>query len=297
MLYIYISGMDGMFIMAFVILGIMGLGLVYYGYRAIATMGAERKKEKEYKEYLAKSMEEDYFIDPETGQKFTLEEAEAGVDFGLQNTVRPDDEIEKQFYDEHEREVAFVKNNLLKNKYKAIEPPQLNPPVHLYGRKATVRVHGVFTKDNGQYMQVTRSEFTFQRTRVKEDKIVIVYHTNQFMGHAVIWETDMLAKLENIIDGSQKISPTGKYTVNVIGDSKKQVFDKADDVLDTMKGVNEEIIDKVTEVLEQHGKCECEVVGETIYIKSTVAASRPELERMLEIEAHLSTLLQPYLKS
>jgi hypothetical protein len=287
--------MGNLFNVAFVLLGIAGIFLIYYMYKTIISIGSERKKEKEYKAYLKKSMEEDYFVDPDTGRKFTLEEAEAGIDFGLQNTVRPDEEIEKQFFDENHREVAFVKNNLLKHKYTAIEKAGLNDPVYLYGKKSTNTILGVFTRGNGRYALVAHVEFRFQRSNIKEDKIVLAFQVKQHMGHVLIWETDMLAKLENMIDGSQKISPGGKYTVNIPGDNKKGVFDTNNNVLDSMKGANEEIIDKITEVLEQYGKCECEIIGETIYVKSILAASRTELERMMEMEAHLFTRLQDYL--
>ncbi|HYG52643.1 MAG TPA: hypothetical protein VD905_17155, partial [Flavobacteriales bacterium] len=90
--------MGSMLIAMYVVVGLMGIALVYFMYKTIINIGAERKKEKEYRAYLNKSMQEEYFIDPETGRKFTLEEAEAGVDFGVQNEVRSDEEIEKQFF-------------------------------------------------------------------------------------------------------------------------------------------------------------------------------------------------------
>ncbi|HYG51662.1 MAG TPA: hypothetical protein VD905_12205, partial [Flavobacteriales bacterium] len=184
---------------------------------------------------------------------------------------------------------------LLKHQFTALAKADVNEPVHLFGKKSVYEWAGIYTRGPGRYMLVAHISFTFQRTRVHEDKIVIAYTLNCYLDHVLIWETDMLSKVENMIAGSQKTSPTGKYTVMIVGDKDKVVFEKNTDLLDTMKGAHEEVIDKITEVLEQYGKCECEIVGKTIFIKSTVAASRTELERMLQIENHLFILLEEQL--
>ena len=57
----------------YILIGILVVILLYY------LLTYKTAEEKEYNKKLKESLEDDYIIDPETGTKITLEEAESGI--------------------------------------------------------------------------------------------------------------------------------------------------------------------------------------------------------------------------
>jgi hypothetical protein len=77
-------------------------------------------EEKEYKRKLKESLEDEFIIDPETGAKLTLEEAESGHWIDHNNEYRPVPEIEiKKLYSKEDKDAERALNYLKKsNDYK-----------------------------------------------------------------------------------------------------------------------------------------------------------------------------------
>jgi len=93
-----------------ILLAIGGLILLY------TLLTFKSKKEKEYEARLKKSLEDEFIIDPETGTKLTLEQAESGHWLNHDNEFRtvPNSEIEKLPTDEHrqaERALNYLRNS------------------------------------------------------------------------------------------------------------------------------------------------------------------------------------------
>lgn len=101
----------------FIIVGVISISFILY-----LTFRAS-KVEKEYKKKLEKSLEDEYIIDPETGAKLTLEEAESGHWISHDNEFYtiPDSEIETLVFEE-EQQVEIALNYLRGNhEYKRLE--------------------------------------------------------------------------------------------------------------------------------------------------------------------------------
>jgi len=87
---------------------------------AIVILYLRKDYNAENKEHL-KSLEDEYLYDPETGEKFTLEEVESkGFPTANPNRIKSQEEIETYFTEE-EMEIEFAKNYLRKKGYKVLE--------------------------------------------------------------------------------------------------------------------------------------------------------------------------------
>lgn len=104
---------DSFFDIILFILIVILITTIIYGVITFKT-----KKEKEYDRRLQKSLEEEYIIDPETGVKLTLEEAESGKWFAHDNEFRtiPEDELNKIPIDE-EKQVQVALNYLRESRF------------------------------------------------------------------------------------------------------------------------------------------------------------------------------------
>lgn len=94
-----------------IVFGILILALVIVVLYAIFTF--KTTKEKEYEKKLKESLKDEFIIDPETGVKLTLEEAESGKWFTHDNEFRtiPRDELNKIPF-ERERQIETALNYL-----------------------------------------------------------------------------------------------------------------------------------------------------------------------------------------
>ena len=96
----------------YILIGILVVILLYY------LLTYKTAEEKEYNKKLKESLEDDYIIDPETGTKITLEEAESGIwevedGIGDEFSVMPDDELNK--LPQEEARIAQKAVNYLKS--------------------------------------------------------------------------------------------------------------------------------------------------------------------------------------
>ena len=86
----------------------------------IAFLFIRKDYNAENKEHL-KNLEDEYLYDPETGEKFTLEEVESkGFPPSNPNRIKTEEEIERYFIEEGV-DVEFAKNYLRKRGYKVLE--------------------------------------------------------------------------------------------------------------------------------------------------------------------------------
>lgn len=97
-------------LIAFWIFTILMVGFIFY-------MLKTTKADKEYEQKLKRSLEDEFIIDPETGIKITLEEAETGHWVSHDNEFRPipESDIESQILDDH-KTLARALNYLITRK-------------------------------------------------------------------------------------------------------------------------------------------------------------------------------------
>jgi len=89
-------------------------GLIIYGfYYLFARLLGPTKEQKEYDRKLKESLKDEYIIDPETGAKLTLEQAESGHWIGHDNEFLTTSETEiNKLFTEEEKEVERTINEL-----------------------------------------------------------------------------------------------------------------------------------------------------------------------------------------
>lgn len=77
-------------------------GFVFFVAGMMWVMTRRTKEEKEYDEYLERSLDDEFIIDPATGAKITLEQAEKGhwIDHSNEFKVMPEEEIENLYSEE-----------------------------------------------------------------------------------------------------------------------------------------------------------------------------------------------------
>lgn len=252
----------------------------------------DRKKDREYKAYLDKSMEEDYFTDPETGRKFTLEEAEQGVDFSGYQEVRSDESIRQQFFKEEDRELAFIRNDLLKVGYSSLEGYDGAAPAFLYGESGVEGFHGIFEKEEGRMVLLVQVGINLFREVMYERKLVMAFKTKQQLGHILIWQTDMLSTLGGLLKNAHRKSPRGIYTACYYNAEQHQNHEIIDRVVGNAAA---EVVECLLNQLDPYPGYECEIMEDYIYIKATKAASRDLLQDVLKHEKSLYESLAKYL--
>lgn len=237
-------------------------------------------------------MEEDFFTDPETGQRFTLEEAEIGLDLSPSNTIRSDEEIYNQFFDGKHREIALIKNDLLKLGYTAITSFDHTQPMLLFGKNAYFYNKAVFIKEKYAFCLLVSAKMDFKSEGVFEDKIILAYQLNQPTGHTVLWKTDLLSSINQ--KTSNPLTQLGKFSI-MFNEANKTKTNT--EIIDTLEYAQEEIAFKLADVLGSYMDYEAEIINDFIFIKDTFAARREGIQVAMKMHQQIKLTMGKFLKA
>ncbi|WP_132065896.1 MULTISPECIES: hypothetical protein [Aquimarina] len=249
---------------------IVGIGILFCLYVMFKPKTAE---EKEYERKLKKSLEDEHIIDPETGMKITLEEAESGHWVSHDNEFRtvPESDLEK-LLTEDEKQAEIALNYLRENKdYKRTE--LTDEQFNIFDSTKTLNNYDAWSYSN---------PFSFENgvliLPAPELHGMTYYQEDYKESHLMIWK-----KIENI---------NGHYYLREKS-SVEKIFDKFrnDDDLKlkdyesfTFKNSYDVIrINKLLENFENQKGLEIEINDDNLFIKTLKLVSIEDIKRIEQI--------------
>ncbi len=232
------------------------------------------KADQEYERKLKESLADEYIIDPETGAKITLEQAESGhwVVHDNEFNTMPESDIDKLYTEEQkeaERAVNYLKENIEYRKYKLTEQEL----------KILEKTKTLSKYDDWGYSDCFRLEFSngfvFLPVVKIEDKepgyFDTSYHESQIMfwlklnynfGHYYLREKSGVEKLFDLIknDDDLKLKNYESFT-----------FKKSADFINTIKILKE---------FEGSKGLEIEFMNDNLFVKNRKLANLEDIRRI-----------------
>lgn len=205
---------------------------------------------------MKESLEEDYFTDPVTGRKITLEEAENGAGIHLEPTPDyPTDKYIEANYREEDREIEYVKRAIGQKLFKFIDEEEYQLEAkHLFSKYNEFIPTACAEKKSSQII-IAHTTTRTGRAEITEYILALRIESKNPMGHTLIWPADTADLLKHKLGDTQLFSPGKIYCVMHLS-PPAPVTEKIIAALDSFSDLTGEIIDK------------------SLYIKSNMAASR-----------------------
>lgn len=244
------------------------IGTIFFAYYFISVFTQSNSTEyKEYKRKLKESLSDEFIIDPETGTKITLEEAESGHWIAHDNEFRTVSELElDKLPSEGERQAQVALNYLRKSRgYLKIE--LTDEQFDILAETITLKEY-----DNWEYSD----PFKFERGIVllpsvelngtiyyKESHLMFWVKINNINGHYFFREKSSSEKFLDLIrdDDEIKISDYECFTIK--------------------KSHNIILIKNILKNFENEEKLEIEIDNDNLFIKTTKLVN---LEDVIRIE-------------
>jgi len=235
------------------------------------------KSESEYDKKIAESLEDEYIIDPETGAKLTLEEAESGHWISHDNEYRTtsNSEIENKLTDE-EKQVEIAINYLRESKfYKKVELSQ--EQISKLSKTKILSKYDNWTYSSPYIFEggilISPAPELYGQTYYEDDyiesQLMFWLKMNSISGHYYLREKSAVEKIFDKLKRDDDL--------NLIG-YESFTFKKSYDVIK---------INKLLEVFESQKDLEIEIDNDNLFIKTTKLIS---LKDILGIENVIKTL-------
>ncbi|WP_047546066.1 hypothetical protein [Psychroserpens sp. Hel_I_66] len=230
------------------------------------------KEEKEYDRRLEESLKDEFIIDPETGAKITLEEAESGHWVNHNNEFRtiPESDLKKLTEDEKQAEIAL---NYLRESRAFRKTELTDEQFDIFDKTKTLNSYDDWTYSNPFSFQdgiliLPAPELhgmTYYQDDYKESHVMFwkkIYNTN---GHYYLREKSATEKLFDKIRNDDDLQ---------LKDYESFTFKRSYDIIK---------INKILEKFENQKGLEIEINDDNLFIKTLKLISLEDIKRIEKI--------------
>ncbi len=237
-----------------------------------------KKEEKAWNAYMKHSMEDEYIIDPETGAKLTLEQAESGHWVQHDNLHRqiPKEDIDK-LWSEQEKESLRSINYIVENK--DYSPVKMNAELVDF-LEGTYTLRKYFTWSYSKlfkmeyadgFVLLPHVDYRHHEVSGRETQIMFILNLNDSLGHVYLREQTVAEMTLSFLSGRRK---------KLLKGYEAFLFNKDSNIIK---------IKKILEPLEKPEDVEIEFFGSYLCIKNRKLIRREEFDRM---ESYVKQIVQ-----
>ncbi|MDF4202094.1 hypothetical protein PXD56_03975 [Maribacter sp. SA7] len=249
--------------------------LVFAGFITLLfwSLKFKTKSEKEYEKKLEESLADEYIIDPETGAKLTLEEAESGHWIAHNNEYRtiPESEINK-IPTEQEKIAELGVNYLRKSKFfRRIELTEKE--LQLFAKSKILSKYDDWTYSNSFSFEnglliLPAPEIhgqTYYEDDYVESQIMCLLKTQNTEGHYYLREKSNAEKFFDKFRNDDELS---------LNNYECFTFKKSSDII---------LLNRLLESFKNQVGLEIEIINDNLFIKTTKLVNESDVKRIEKI--------------
>ena len=245
-------------------------------------MTRKTKEEKAYDAYLEKSLDEEFLIDPDTGAKITLEQAESGhwIDHSNEFQTMPEDEIQALFSEEDrvfQRGLNYLRasKEYLRSEL-SDEDIELLSSTHILGKYDDWTYSEAYDLQFGiGRLIITNVEIhgdSYYEGHFSESQILFWLKIAETRGHIFIDENSQINQLVQKLIGND-------FTIKA--DHKIQVFNQPSNMVELLR---------IIQAIDGMAGLELEIMNNHLFFKNLKYVNSADIER---IEKFAKRIIEP----
>ncbi len=263
--------MNPFLIFIFILCGTLAVFCLYFMFKP------KTKEEKEYERKLKESLEDEFIIDPETGAKLTLEQAESGhwIEHNNELLTVPEEQIEK-LYTEEQKEVErainylksepnYVKENFTEQDIDLLENTKILSKYDNWTYSDVFKIEYCDGYVFLPYVKIIGNQHSYFEDDYQESQVMFWIKLDNDFGHYYLREKSSAEKILDLIKNDDDLKLKGYESFT---------FKKSSDILNLLR---------VLKSFEGQEKLEIEFYKNNVFIKNEKFINYKDINRIEKI--------------